>query len=329
MDYIFFREHEPLPEKKSSPRWYAIRRALRFKERFDNVTFVTSSFDHYRKEIKYIPNWLKDEGIKIVFTPALKYSHNKSPIRLVNTFIFNAFSYFYLLKIKTSFVFFSAPTLGVFCFPIFPILRHRIYGELRDCWPLIAKTKTKKIFPNFRYFILKSFAIFSYRRFTNFFRLRAVSKGVYEYLERSIVDKGNLIYRPFVCENINFIGNTKIDSRAVFIGTFETGFDVEEFKRILSDSFTKKLNIKVAGYGIKQEIVKEICEGISNVDFIGKVSHNEAHELMIKAEYLLTFYPKEVGFENHRTNKIMEAEIFNLKIISNIPLDTRARLIIV
>jgi len=329
MDYIFFREHEPLPDKLDSPRWYAIRRAIKFAKKFDNVTYITSGFDHYTKKKKVIPDWLLDAELSIVLVPSIGYSHNKSIFRLLNTLLYNLYSYIYLIFKKKSFVFFSGPTLGVFCLPLAPILRHNIHSELRDCWPLISRPKHFSIFGNLRFNLLMFFARLAYKNCSNKISIRCTSLGVYQFISNIISNPARSLYRPFISENYKSCDSIRIKKKALFAGTFEEGFDENEFERILSEPLCRDLDITIIGYGAKSNIVEELSKNINNVTFLGKATHSEVRRRLGETSFLLCFYPKNVGFENHRTNKIMEAESHDLKIISNIPLDTKLQVIVV
>jgi len=329
MEYLFFREHEPLPADSESPRWYGIRRALRFANRYGHSCFITSSFDHYTKQRKIIPDWLNNAGVRVILVPSFKYSHNKSIYRFINTFFYNLYSYFYLAMKRKSFAFFSGPSLGIFCFPSLLILKHNIHIELRDCWPLIARPSEQSVLTLLRFHVLNFFAFWAYKKCTKKFKIRCVSRGVYEYLFEIIKAPNHLLYRPFLAERCSLVRGKKNKDTALFVGTFENGFDECEFIRILGSPLSKTLNITIAGYGTKSDLVRQLCENLDNVTFKGKVTHSEVREMMRSSFYLLCFYPKNVGFEHHRTNKIMEAEAHDLTIISNMVLDTNLPMILI
>ena len=320
------REHEPLPIDATSPRWYGIRRAIRHAKRYGDCSYFCSSYDHYGKKAREVPSWLTDAGVRVVLIPAFAYKKNTSPIRFLNSLIFNTLCWIRVSFMKPAMIFVSGPTMGLFMLPV--IRRsHKYHAELRDCWPLIAYQRDSSLLARFRFSCLALVARASYRGATRHCRIRCVSVGVFDYLSE-IVPVNRLLYRPFVAEVgvSEPLPSWNDRSGAIFAGNFEKGFDLSSFEVLLRYVIRFTNNITVAGGGTSEAEVKRLCEA-HGATYVGWVSHAEVRELMLRSRYLMCAYPRNVGFEYHRTNKIMEAERLGLVLISNIPLDTRAKLL--
>ena len=157
----------------------------------------------------------------MVLIPAFKYRRNTSPIRLLNTLIFNSVCWLKVSIMQSATIFVSGPTMGLF---LFPVIRrdHSYFAELRDCWPLIAYQRNASPFARIRFNCLSSLSRIAYRRISQHCRIRCVSAGVFNYLS-PIVTVDRLLYRPFVAE----VGAHDVSpssgkrSGAIFAGNFE------------------------------------------------------------------------------------------------------------
>jgi hypothetical protein len=108
--------------------------------------------------------------------------------------------------------------------------------------------------------------------------------------------------RPYIC----------------FVGTIADQFCFEELKK-LREMTNPGFDIRIAGDGPNFHYYQREFAQMKNVYFIGKIDYDEALALMSNSFAMFVFYRNPAVFENHLTNKIVEAVSLSKPIIHNLP----------
>ena len=301
-----------------------------------DVTFITSSFNHSKKEF-FLANenrLIRDivPGISIQFLKGLGYSNNISIRRLID-------HYFLERSFQSVSVGLDKPDIIICSYPLIGLCDRAIsYGEkngipviidIRDLWPDDFLELGNKNFRGILKFILYPIYRRSKKVLKNASGIIGLTDSFLEWSYELSGRKKTLYDAVFPIgykqdsesNKLGSVQNVKsgtIELHVIFLGTVGHQFDFDSI--ISAASILEKENYNVqwtlAGSGDKFNYYKAISLKLKNVNFVGFLKKRELSDLAACADIGIAPYIQSANFMKNIPNKPYEYMSFGLPILS-------------
>lgn len=321
MSKVFYvRQSAVLPSSPEDKEWREIQHCRWLTESSKDVELVCSSFDHYKKAQRVDFGQFVDFNVRCLWTPG--YRSNKSVMRLFDAAFFSIRLFFYLLwhakpgaKIICSY---PTPESVLACIIISRLTRCSIHIDFRDSWPRAFGTSgiASKVFAS--YLGITNKLIFKILKDNE---LLYMSGGMASYYEQ-------YISRPIVTRDKNIIPNAKphgvttcseVDRSNIFLffGTLNDQFTFDPIAKYVKED-NSQVQFLIAGSGNNLPSLQSGFYSCSSVSILGQVPYEKLLGMISTAQAIFLFYKDPDVFENHLTNKIVEALSFGKIIVHNL-----------
>jgi len=287
-------------EMTNSNRFLYIARRISLKG--SNVTFLTSSFDHYKKKKKFKP---KNIGINVVFIYEPGYSKNVSIRRIFSHSIFDLCLFIYSLYTN---IFKNSPNYIYCAIPhnfgaVFMGIISRLFGikfilDIHDTWPenFLSVHALKKWQTPF-YLVWKEAANFAIRIANNVFaesiryakRANSVRKHIRQSAARCVYLGGDIKYYSEVRSNLKIPRFVEKGShRFVYAGNLGRNYDLELVIKVFSKlqlSYPDAWIVFLGGG--ERELELRTLANTSNINswFSGFINHSDLIGILRKMDY--------------------------------------------
>lgn len=313
---FYIRQSAVLPSDEEDKEWREIQHIRWLHDAGFHVRLICSSYDHYKKKQRTPLTLLMDRVIPL-WSPG--YKNNKSIFRFFDAWFFSISLFFYLLrnvspqdKIICSY---PTPESSLICRIVALIKGCPVLLDFRDAWPdaFGVSGLKKSIFSIYINILLKA-TLLGPRKPAALF----MSNGLKLYYEKSIRKpiEGMVISNtaPSITRS-----NHPNDSRSsiVFAGTLNSQFiftpllDLNNDNNLLCDIF-------IIGDGENKRSIEKILENVPNVKFLGRLPYADTLKYLQRAKAMFMFYDNPAIFEDHITNKVSEALLLGLPLITNL-----------
>lgn len=149
-------------------------------------------------------------------------------------------------------------------------------------------------------------------------RVIFMSYGIRTYYEKKIrlITNESIIHNSI--DNLNITAKEKNqNSPIVFVGSLNNQFSFDELLDLdLNDE--QLADILIIGTGEKLEAVKKQFSNFQKVKVLGPLSYEDAMNKLASAKATFFFYSNPLLFDNHTSNKVVEAINLRIPIITNL-----------
>ena len=321
MNIVYIRQQSCFSSDSSNGREWREEIQIKTLAKENNVTWVSSDFDHYAKSKRSQPK-LNIKNVEILLLKSFAYKKNISFSRVLSNLLFSINLVFFLVKNLNKFdlVICAYPTPeSAFISSLFSkLFSKKCIIDVRDKWPDAFIEKEKSL-------LAPIFKI--YCDFLNFFIFNfsssqiCMSDSMMNFAERYSKKTKKIT----VLNNISFIHNPMNDNKApslklVFYGSINNQFSFDELVNLSNEAEIKYPNLKIyiIGDGEMLGEVKNKFKESKNIIFKAKMSFRDLKDFCKDANGYFVFYRNLEVFQNHFTNKIIEFCFSGLPVLHNL-----------
>ncbi|MCR6672059.1 hypothetical protein [Devosia ginsengisoli] len=318
---LLIKEHEPIANMTASGNkpWRTQKMFLDLTREGVDCRLFMSSFDHWTKT-QTSRHQLTAEFSQAELLHAPGYPRNNSILRLVSGVVF-AFRFLLagLTGPRPSQIVVACPGLLIIMVALLLKLRYgcKVCIDLRDNWPsTLSGFFPAKLRPAVKAGFTWWLAILL--RLAD--DIVVPSENLREFAMR-LVDKP-IIKIPFLLDRDRVADMAPRDDGGdmMFLGSLNSFFDYDVFEQAASYCAANEIVFHILGDGDFLEDVRGRFAGSDHVHIHGRVSYDEAIAISHQCRIGLYPYRRNMGFDNHETNKLTDYLVMGLVVYSSVPL---------
>ena len=334
MEICIFQTGEPLHIDEGNYRpMRCMLLADKLIEKGHKVTIISSAFFHQRKihRSKHFKLFTINTKLRIYLIPSTGYKKHISVSRIFDHIILSFNLYLFLKKykfFKPDRVFMGyPPIITSFVITRWSIIKRiPVMIDIKDKWPETFIEPFPKFFKPLAKLLFKPYFILARYAFKKANKISTISDGFSSWTKDFIQDKKSdkyyvypLTRKPFslseddIFKSIKYWENKNInilnDQYFCFIGSYSRSFNFEFIYDLSRELFLKfpYLKIILCGSGDKYKTLIKKFSSNKNVFVFGEIDKYNAKVLIKNALATLAPYNRNINFNDHIPNKIIES----------------------
>jgi hypothetical protein len=279
----------------------------------NDVTYLTSDFNHFSKKRREFNNILKNK-YKINVIKSFAYKKNISISRFINHFLFSCKIFFFLLTKKIDLIICSYPLLE--CCAAVKLLSKfksfKFFFDIRDLWP-----------DNFDRKIIYYPVIFFYKCLMKFSlnneNIITISNSYKAWLNKNNIKSTSVKVFPLSSSSRNnFFIKKKHENKIVlwFLGSLGYSYELEHILKFSNYLMSINIEIIITGDGYKKKYFQKKFGHNKNVLFTGWLSEKKIKYYSALADVGLMTY--SMNATQGYPNKLFDYLSYGLPVMSSL-----------
>lgn len=330
MKIWLIRSSEPMPIVSPDMRLMRVgMMANQFAKRGHEVTWFSSSFDHYRK--KQLCEKSKIVKVKdnynIYLIHARGYKKNISVSRIINhKIIAKKFSNIAKKMEKPDLIYVSLPTIDYAEEAVKYGKKYHVpvIVDIRDLWPDIFYHNLPKVLANIARPYIKYLNYKTKKLLKNAFAINSISEDMLNWGLKKADRKKSKYDRYFYIgydkkeemqTKIKLIDDKKFN--IAFFATINNQFDYPKIAELANNLYKKDKDIiiNICGDGPQFELLKDNVKKLPNVKLFGWTNRGDLVNILEKSKIGLAPYKNTFDFQMSVSNKFAEYASYGLPIV--------------